>query len=408
MNKVCIITTGQPSVNPRVVKEANILQAKGYDVTVLFCYWIQWASDTDALLLEKVTWTFKLVGGTPTKNKWLYYFTKIRFKINRQSNKIFGNKLLVAERAQARCYDELLQAAKSIKADWYIGHNLGTLPIVIKAAALHSAKAGFDFEDYHREENEQMPLFEQERNVYLEEKYIPSLDYISTSSPLITKKVKGNFPSFFGPLVTLLNCFPLSQQPPQVIKAPDNNTMQLFWFSQTVGKNRGLEIVVAALRNLNIKGISLTLAGRCDPEMQSYILDLAGDISNSIHFAGIIFPDDLPAFAAKFDVGIASETITPLNRNICLTNKIFTYLLAGNCILASDTDAQKDFLNYYNDLGLMYKHNDPIDLANKISDLYNNRNLLLRLKNNAYNISKTVLNWEKESSKLIEVLTKTF
>ena len=152
---VVIITTGQPSVNPRVVKEADVLSAAGFGVTVLFCFWIQWANDADEALLKNVKWNYLLVGGQPKKNKLLYYFTKARFKLNRDLNKKFGNRFLLAERSQARCFDELLQAAKSIKGEWYIGHNLGALAVAVKAARYNNGRVGFDFEDYHREENNQ-------------------------------------------------------------------------------------------------------------------------------------------------------------------------------------------------------------------------------------------------------------
>lgn len=404
MKVVVLITTGQPSVNPRIVKEADALYAAGFEVMVLFCFWMQWADDADQSLLKNVRWSYTLVGGSPSKNKLLYFLTKARFKINKELNKKFGNSFLFAERSQARCFDELLRIAKSIKAQWYIGHNLGALSVAVKSAAFHKALAGFDFEDYHREENAGMPIYEQRRIVYLEQKYIPRLHYISTSSPMITERVKRNFPIFSKPIITLLNCFPLSQQPEFSIKKDNKKSLQLFWFSQTVGANRGLEIVLDALKHLSNPNIHLTLVGRYDKEMQKYINDHARSIFNSIHLAGIITPNFLPDFAAQFDIGLAAEVKTSLNRNICLTNKIFTYLLAGNCILASDTAAQKDFMASYEDIGLLYRSNNAEDLANQIRKLYDDHDLLNRLKRNALELAQTRLNWENESKKLLKIL----
>ena len=45
--------------------------------------------------------------------------------------------------------------------------------------------------------------------------------------------------------------------------------------------------------------------------------------------------------AAQHDVGLASELSTPPNRAISLTNKVFTYLLAGIPVLLSNTPAQR-------------------------------------------------------------------
>lgn len=403
MRKIVIITTGQPSVNPRVVKEADALQAAGYEVTVLYCFWIKWAEDADKILLKKVKWNYKLIGGSSSQNRGLYFFTKARFKISRKLNEKLGNKLLLAERSQARCYNELLKAAKKIKADWYIGHNLGALPIAVKAAAYNRAYAGFDFEDYHRGENADTPLAEKKRIVFLEEKYVPGLSYVSSASDLITEKIKTNFLHFSKQIITLLNCFPVSQNLCGVNTASHHKTLKLFWFSQTIGKNRGLEVVIDALKYLNNLDIHLTLAGRYDDEMKAHIEEHGSSFIGSIHIAGIINPDALPAFAAKFDVGLAAELKTPLNRDICLTNKIFTYITAGKCIIASDTSAQKDFMKRY-EVGLLYRSSDATDLAAKIYKLYNDRALLEQYKINSKLLGETLMNWETESQKLLKVI----
>ena len=85
-----------------------------------------------------------MAGGSPDTKKYLYAFTRIRCKAAGILNRLGGNNLLLAERTQGRAFDELLKEAKKIKADWYIGHNLGSLPVAEKAAKYHYAKAGFD------------------------------------------------------------------------------------------------------------------------------------------------------------------------------------------------------------------------------------------------------------------------
>ena len=67
-----LITTGQPSTNPRIVKEADALHAAGYDVTVLYCFFINWAYEKDKLLLSKVPWKYKMLGGSPLKKNGFY------------------------------------------------------------------------------------------------------------------------------------------------------------------------------------------------------------------------------------------------------------------------------------------------------------------------------------------------
>ncbi len=398
--KIVLITTGQPSVNPRIVKDADALHASGYDVTMLYCFFIQWANEKDRVLLKNVLWKYKMVGGEDEKKKMVYLFTRIKFKLNRILNRYFGNRFLIAERAQTRAYDALLKEAKKINADFYIGHNLGALSIAVKAAKYNHAKAGFDFEDYHRGEGHDEKTLK--RIIFLENKYVPSLFFYSTSSDLITRQTKLNHPYFKGKVLTLLNCFSLRQQPIFKEKMLNDGTLHLFWFSQTIGLNRGIEILIRALCIIDNPSIHLTLAGRVDNDMMSYIKLNAGKVFPNIHFSGIIQPENLPQFASQFDVGMALELNEPYNRDICLANKIFTYLLAGNAIILSKTSMQKAFNEQYK-IGESFTVNDANELAEKIAFYLDTQKLNEQKKYN-YELAKNTLNWEKESQKLLSII----
>ena len=400
--KIVLITTGQPSGNPRIVKEADAFFAAGYDVTVLYCFFINWAEEKDKQLLSNVSWKYIMVGGSPFEKKGLYFFTRLRFKIAGLLSPFMGAMFSLFERAQARAYDELLREAKKIKADWYIGHNLGALAVAVKAAGSIGAKAGFDFEDYYRGEHAPEEKNIRRRLQYLENKWLPSLNYYSAASELITEAVKKDHPGYKGSVITLNNCFPLKQQPTFTEKNRLDHTLQLCWFSQTIGINRGLEILIDVLKMLDDQQIHLTLAGRCNADMLAYINSNAGIMINNIHFAGIIQPEELPAFVASFDVGLAIELATPYNRDICLTNKVFTYLLAGNAIILSETAMQTAFNKMYK-VGEHFPINDKEVLCSKIQYYKDPANLKKQQLYN-YQLAKELLNWEKESKKLLAII----
>jgi glycosyltransferase involved in cell wall biosynthesis len=401
--KIVLITSGQPSVNPRIVKEADAFYSAGFDVTLLYCYFISWAQEKDIQLLKNVGWNYKLVGGCPTNNKFQYNFSRVRFKIAKTLNKYFGNTYGIAERAQARAYDELLDEAKKIKADWYIGHNLGAIAVAVKAASFNNAKSGFDFEDYHRAEVDSMDKVSLNRIIFLENKYVPPLNYFSAASDMILEAVKSDHSKFTNNSLVLYNCFPLQQLPIDNVTQINNpETLNLFWFSQTIGLNRGLEIVIEALEILKDKNIHLTLAGRCDDDFKKYLNSSNTTVKDNIHFAGIIAPNDLPMFSANFDIGLAVELSNPLNRDICLTNKIFTYLLAGNAIIFSDTKAQQKF-NISNDAGLIFSQNNVSDLVNCIL-YFKNKTFLQIQKSKNLKLAETKFNWQNESKKILEIV----
>lgn len=402
--KIVLITTGQPSINPRIIKEADAFHAAGYEVMLFYCFFINWASEKDTVLLKNIPWKYKIVGGSPHEHKMQYFFTRLRNKICSLLSSVIGPAFLLFERTQARAYDELLQEAKRIKADWYIGHNLGALAVAVQAAMHHGGKAGFDFEDYHYGEN--LPGATQilRRISFLENKYLPLLSYYSTASDLITQAVKKDHPSFKGSSITVNNCFSLKHQPVFKSKQPDDHTLQLFWFSQTLGFNRGLEVLIQALVQLNDPQIHLTLAGRCNADMLIYIKKQAGDIINNIHFAGIIQPELLPEFASQYDVGLALEIGFSENNNIALSNKIFTYLLAGNAIILSETAMQLAFNKTYK-VGEGFKVNNLNELLYKIK-LYKDIDKLNAQKIFNYELAKHQLHWELESKKLVANIKK--
>jgi len=400
--KIVLITTGQPSINPRIVKEADALADAGYDVTVLYCFWIYWALEADKKILANAKWKYKLVGGTPTERRRVYFITRLCFKLFNYINKYIGNKCGIAEKAQARCFKQLLQAAKNNKADWYIGHNLGALAIAVKAARYNNAKAGFDFEDYHRAEHALMNKADINRIMYLENKYVPALRYISTASPLITERIKSNYTLFQNPIITLLNTFPLSQQPAYREKTLSDCTLQLFWFSQTVGTNRGLEMVIDVVKEIANDNIHLSLAGRCSEEIKRSFKQPPGDMSKNIHFVGIVQPNELPSFSAQFDIGLALEPAFSINNDIALSNKLFTYLLAGNALLLSETSGQKLFVEQYN-VGLSFPINNKIKLKT-ILESFLDKKLLCDQKMDSWQLANKVLNWENESKKLLRII----
>uniref|UniRef100_UPI00374DD89F glycosyltransferase n=1 Tax=Mucilaginibacter sp. TaxID=1882438 RepID=UPI00374DD89F len=223
-----------------------------------------------------------------------------------------------------------------------------------------------------------------------------------TSSPLISNAYQHLYPS--KKVVTVRNVF--SKKYLQTDKNEEGQKLKLFWFSQNIGPNRGLEVIVDALNTMD-EPVTLTLLGNIRNKAYVQNLLLGSKYPDRICFIDPVNPEEVFSIAASFDVGLAAEIPYCENRDICLTNKIFTYLSAGLCILASDTSTQKEFMNTYPAIGFLYKHNEAEDLAKKIKILFNDQSVLNNCKRNALSLTATSLNWEKESEKLI-LIVKTF
>lgn len=401
---VCLITTGQPSTNPRLVKEAHLLAESGYRVWVLYCYWHAWACGYDAEMIQRAKWQARLVGGSPQKNYWLYFFTRIRQKLAFVLVKRGLLKHGIVEYYQGRAYRELLNTAKSIKADLYIAHTLGALPVAVKAAKANRANCGFDAEDFHRHENSD----DTNHHTYivakfLEDKYLPQVNYLSAASPLIADVYKKLYP-MLHPLVVHNVFVPVLNYK----KANENGqSIKLFWFSQTIGANRGLEEVAEAIAMAKKPNVSLHLLGNVSPayKIQLQLLWHKYGLTNDrLCFYDPIAPDDVAVFAAQFDVGLALEQPTPMNRDICLTNKIFTYLAAGLAIIATQTQAQKLFLEQNPKVGQSYPLREVATLANLISKLETDKNYLHQTKSASLQAANESWNWHIEGEKWLSAI----
>jgi glycosyltransferase involved in cell wall biosynthesis len=402
LKKIVLISSGQPSVNPRLVKEANALSSVGYEVSVIYSFWTHWAFAMDKKLFSTVNWKPILAGGSPHQNKFVYFLTRLRFKIVT----LIANKLTlkygIAEIAKGRASLELLRKAKSIKADFYIAHNLAALPVAVKAAATYKVKCGFDAEDFHRQEVSDSPLdFNYRIAEFIENKHLFHCAYVTAASPLIAKAYQQLYPKLNPQVIN--NVFESSHIKPMQINK--TGPLKLFWFSQTIGKGRGLEVVVAALNMLKNESIELHLLGSISEESEIYFRNLITFDSLCIYFHSPILPEEIFSFSSQFDVGLALEINTPLNRNICLTNKIFSYLISGLAIIASDTTAQKAFLEENEGIGFTYSIGNVAELADKIDLLFKNKVVLSNCKLKSSLLAAKKYNWEMESPKFLTLIS---
>ena len=79
--RVCLVTTGQPSTDPRVVKEADALSAAGYAVSVVGAFGGDWAMEADRSLLPTRPWRFDLVDWRRDERPWLFWKSRVRQRV---------------------------------------------------------------------------------------------------------------------------------------------------------------------------------------------------------------------------------------------------------------------------------------------------------------------------------------
>lgn len=404
IKKIAIITTGQPATNPRAVKEAIALADAGYEVTFIYNFWAAWALPFDEKIMlanSKIHW--RMVGGSPINEKAKYYFSRIRHKCFRILNKFFPENTAIAHHAASRGFSSLVKAALSTQADLYIAHNIGALPAAALAAKKHHSKYAFDAEDYHRGQDIDDSK-EQKRTILLEDKYLPGAAYLTAASPLIATSYEGHY----NRPVTVINNVFSKKYLAQAINAP-TKPIKLFWFSQTIGKGRGIEDIILAMREMPAEAYSLTLVGKYDSAIKDYFIELGAKNGQkaTINFMAPIPPDDVFQLAAMHDVGLALETGRDQNNSMALSNKIFTYLLAGNAVIFSDTEAQRKFYEENKEVGAIYQSGNVEVLKNILLEFYENLSAIKSFKINALNVAATKYNWGVEKQNFLKLIEGT-
>lgn len=400
-NKILLITSAQPSANPRLVKEAKSLVQAGYIVSVIWCPISVWADDFDQQIFKnhkEINW---LKAGYHYKYQPLgYWYARIRQKIWQFVYKVIGNYFDADIKSLVLYSQELTSLALQHKAELYIGHNLGALPAIFKASKKYKAKFIFDFEDYHRGESGENS-FETKRVIDIENRYVPHISSLTTASPYISDAYKKIFSDKL--ITTINNCFPLEYAIENVIKIP-KSPLKLFWFSQYIGKKRGLEKIIQAMSFFSTSDITLTLLGTSTNEIQNYLYDIIDNHNLSrkqIIFLSPVSEKKIVQIASDHHIGLASEYSHNVNRDLCLTNKIFTYLLAGNALILSDTYSQKSFLSENPGIGSFYEQNSVKELTSVLKSYLIDAELLQLHRQGALDLAKTKYNWDIEQHKFI-------
>lgn len=403
--RICFITTAHLSSNPRLVKEVSSAVSAGHTVSVIYNqYAINW-NRFDAEIMERFpdvnwigldwigtgirSWVFKYYSGALQKtSRFLFSFLKIGVVLKLAANRNFYLQLSLARRE---------------RADIYIGHTLGTLPVVVEAAEANKSLSGFDAEDFHRNEmtddtasiNYLLPKL-------IEDRYIPRVSYLSTASPLISRAYGELYPTQ-QPL-TINNTFSVD-----FLQMPSNHreTLKLFWFSQTIGAGRGIEDVMRAIAKLNGRSITLTLLGNCTDSQLQYWVEVAKSCDLDWKTVTILAPvreREIFSIAARHHIGLALEQQTPRNRDVCLTNKLFTYLLSSLAVIATETEAQKDFFNKYPGVGETIPIGDVEAIVALLDEWASDPEKVCQMQKKAHATAFNQLNWEKEQKKFLKLL----
>ncbi len=405
--KVLLVSNVNLACNPRCHKEVRALVNNGYSVSVLKFDIRNWSADYEALIeasLPQVKW-ISLDTGLKDKSTWLA--ATLLSKIAGVFSKVLKNNIaLTSYMLDKRSWllnNKLQQIASQY--DFLIAHNPGAFYPVFIAGKKKSVPYGIDVEDYHPGEYSDALLGQSTR--HLMQATLRDAAYVSVASPLILKYTISDVADVDGKSFVINNVFPLDLKPVfQDLQFNNGEPIKLVWFSQNVGLDRGLDDVVNAMNLVVDFPIQLTLIGNCSEDVKNAIVNVLNSTKHTIIFKSPLPEQQLMQEVAQHHIGLALEASPNLNRRICLTNKLFTYLLCGNAIIASDTEAQVQFIEKYTTVGKTYSSGDASELAKLISQYYTNKELLRDNRLSAYKLANEEMNWEKEQNVFLAAVKK--
>ncbi|MCS3956561.1 glycosyltransferase involved in cell wall biosynthesis [Salinibacter ruber] len=404
--RICLVTPGQPSTNPRLVKEADALAEAGYEVQVVACKYQAWADEADAAFSDR-DWSTHWLHYGPMASRPRDLWQRLRRRASKELVGIVGTQSGLTERAFHYAIPELTRHVREVPADLYIAHNLAALPAAYRAAQAHEAALGFDAEDFHRGELPDTPKNDLDRRITadLEERYIPRCDYVTAASEGIGAAYADVLE--IEPPTTILNVFPWSEREHDIsdtglaTEVPDGKR-SLYWFSQTIGPDRGLEDALRALPSLS-DDVILSLRGQWSPGYEDAFRGKAEQlgVADRIQHLDLVPPDELIPRTAQHDVGLALEQPSvSTNRTICLTNKLFTYLLAGVPFVATDTPGQRAVVEDLPEVARLYAPGAVEAFSERVADLL----AASGLSEQALQAARGCYCWEVEKEKFLRVI----
>lgn len=403
---ICIVSPLHLSQNPRVVKEACALHEAGYSVRVVSGRNDPRCDDADRELLHRHVWTVQRVDHTRRVGTLAPEFLHrcARTWIRARPDSTSGAWL--DRLAHHRAALALAAAAGEEPADLYLGHTVAGLAAAGHAATRHNARLGFDAEDFHPEETREAQLDPVLRSTVasIERRWLPRCVHRTAASPLIADAYVEAY-GIPRPTV-VLNVFPRREglDAPRA-RPPGYVARRLYWYSQTIGPGRGLESLLASLGAGKFVG-TLALRGRPVPGYVDHLRAVArgAGFGGDITVLPVAPPAELVTLAAEHGAGLALEERTPRNRDLCLTNKVFTYLLAGLPVVLSPTLAQRALAAEAGEAAFLLDETPGTESASRLVTWLLDPLAQARARARAWTLGQQRYCWDVEQTALLSAL----
>lgn len=402
MARICLITPQHVSFQPRSLREADAFAEAGHDVRVV-CRQIEpQLGEFDRELMRSRKWRLQPVELSRDENTFAWLSATVRWKFHQSLFRAGLRMPAVVNRSYLKGFDAMVAASISEPADWLIAHTQPSLAIAAEAARYLKSRIGFDCEDLLAESDSDPADVVR----FIERKYLGLCDYISAASECMARQLATAY-DVTTPLVLYnVTSAGLADKLPSPNQRPHSAALRLHWFGQTIGKGRGLEDVFEALKLLANEKVELHLRGRVAVDFQSEIdrLTARKDIAEKVFIHPIVSPSELIRTMDQFDIGLSLERPDHGNYSLAATNKLFSYILGGLGVAATDTQGHREVFEQAPTIGFLYQAGRPETLAAKLRELIFDKKALSLLQKNAWDVARKKFCWDVEKQKLLDLV----
>lgn len=396
--KILFLSSANLTTNPRLLKELKYAAELGYEVDFVGFDLNTWSDEIDKEINKNIPAEFTYLPVTrKSPVNWLLSSFAERF--SKKTAFLFKKSVKIHAFAHSKrswLLSRQLKACRK-KYDLIAAHTLPALYPAYRLARRQNIPFVFDIEDYHPGEAA-ADKNEINRREFLMKKLLPEANFLTYASPLIGKEslqLLIDYPKNKHRLIN--NCF--SQSEFQFTESRSEK-VKFVWFSQNIAAGRGLELVIPALYRFKDK-VELHLIGNL---YQNFYEEYLAHYSDILKIHKPMPQKELNLKLSEFDVGLAVEPGKDFNNKIALSNKIWAYYQSGLYVLATDTRAQKQFIEENNNMGIIAKQNSD-DFSTKTENIISNIKQIRENKEKRFEYAEN-FSWEVESEKLIDIWSK--
>ena len=395
--RICVVTAGRLSTCPRMLKAADAFHEAGYAVRVVSTRTAGWTTASDAGIAASRPWAWCSVNYDRAEAPATWLRSGVRYKAARAFASVVSSvPQTVATAAFARVHRELVDAILEEPADFIYGGTTGALAATAEAARRSGMPFAIDFEDFHAGEHAAPDGdLSNALGAQVMQWSAEGAAFVTAGSEAISAACRDELGIA---AIAIHNVFPLPAHAP-VRRAIDRgrSPFSVYWFSQTIGPDRGLEDVVRALGATD-RPASLNLRGCPAAGYMERLAALARTAAPQValRLLSPVAPSLMVAECAAFDVGVAAEPGHVRNNALALSNKATTYPLAGLPVLITDTAGQRPLADDLGAGALRFLPGDHEALAAQLVPLMTDAERLAEAGDASWRAARTRWHWDHE------------